>query len=245
VKIDDLAGLRRALTHARERRETQAHLRAKHEAGTARTRTERDAALVDRRAAVDAGDDHHGDATAVDHDGTTAPRDDAQAFRAHVGPVAPVRARERVTHPVARPEPMPVQRQRDERAALAATMSDELDVETLLDTDDSLSFRRPGIGADVLRRLRRGHWAQQAEIDLHGLTRDEAREALAAFVAGASQRGARCIRVVHGKGIGSPGRMPVLKGKVRAWLVQNERVIAFVQAPPTRGGHGALMVLLA
>ncbi len=169
---------------------------------------------------------------------------DAETFRVHVGPVAPLRAPERVAHALPRPEPVPQQRMRDEREALAESMSDEFDVETLLDTDDSLSFRRPGIGPDVLRRLRRGHWTLQAEIDLHGLTRETAREALAVFVAEASQRGARCVRVVHGKGIGSPGRMPVLKSKVRAWLVQNDRVIAFVQATPTRGGHGALLVLL-
>ncbi len=123
-------------------------------------------------------------------------------------------------------------------------MSDDFDVETLLDTDDALSFRRDGIGADVLRRLRRGQWTLQGEIDLHGLTRDTAREALAAFIVNATLRGTRCVRVVHGKGIGSPGRMPVLKSKVRAWLVQNDRVIAFVQAPPSQGGHGALLVLL-
>jgi DNA-nicking Smr family endonuclease len=219
VKLDDLAGLHRALVNA--------------------NRAKGDAARARRDAAKAQDGDGRGAAPAA------ADITDADAFRGHVGPVAPLRARERVTHALARPEPVPTQRLRDEREALAASMSDDFDVETLLDTDDSLSFRRPGIGPDVLRRLRRGHWTLQAEIDLHGLTREAAREALAEFVAEASQRGARCVRVVHGKGIGSPGRMPVLKGKVRAWLVQNDRVIAFVQAPPTRGGHGALMVLLA
>jgi DNA-nicking Smr family endonuclease len=169
---------------------------------------------------------------------------DAEAFKHHVGNVAPVRARARVVSERNRPEPVPRQRMLDERAALAQSMSDELDVETLLDTDEALSFKRPQVGPDVPRRLRRGQWALQAEIDLHGLTRDGAREALARFIAEAAQRGARCVRVVHGKGIGSPGRLPVLKGKVRAWLVQNELVMAFVQAPRAQGGHGALLVLL-
>lgn len=225
MKLDDLAGLHRALVNAN---------RAKGD--TARTR--RDAA------ARQDGDGRGACAPPATVTATAIAATDADTFRGHVGPVAPLRARARVTHMRARPEPVPQQRLRDEREALAASMSDEFDVETLLDTDDSLSFLRPGIGPDVLRRLRRGHWTLQAEIDLHGLTRDAAREALAAFVAEASQRGTRCVRVVHGKGIGSPGRMPVLKGKVRAWLVQNDRVIAFVQAPPTRGGHGALLVLL-
>ncbi len=172
------------------------------------------------------------------------PSTDSDAFKHHVGNVAPVRARARVTPERTRPEPVPRQRMLDERAALAQTMSDELDVETLLDTDEALSFKRPQVGPDVPRRLRRGQWALQAEIDLHGLTRDGAREALAAFIVEAAQRGARCVRVVHGKGIGSPGRLPVLKSKVRAWLVQNELVIAFVQAPRAQGGHGALLVLL-
>ncbi len=142
------------------------------------------------------------------------------------------------------PKPVPRQRQLDEQAALRATISDDFDVETLLDTDDALSFRRPHVGPDVPRKLRRGHWALQAEIDLHGLTRDAARDALATFLVEAVKRGLRCVRVVHGKGIGSPGRVPVLKSKVRSWLAQSASVMAFVHAPPAHGGHGAVMVLL-
>jgi DNA-nicking Smr family endonuclease len=123
-------------------------------------------------------------------------------------------------------------------------MSDEVDIETLLLTDDGLSFRRSGVGADVVTRLRRGHWSIQAEIDLHGLRREEARDSLAAFVRGAAMRGQRCLRVVHGKGHGSPGRQPVLKSKVQRWLGQSEAVIAFAQASGPLGGAGALIVLL-
>jgi DNA-nicking Smr family endonuclease len=96
----------------------------------------------------------------------------------------------------------------------------------------------------VVRKLRRGVWVIQAQIDLHGLRRDEARERLGAFLREAVAEGARCVRVVHGKGLGSPGREPVLKGKVRAWLVQKNEVLAFAQARPSDGGHGALVVLL-
>ncbi|MBU6260808.1 MAG: Smr/MutS family protein, partial [Burkholderiales bacterium] len=143
-----------------------------------------------------------------------------------------------------RPAPEPRQRERDEALALREAMSDEVDVESLLLTDDGLSFRREGIGTEVLTRLRRGHWAIQAEVDLHGLRRDEARDRLADFVRGAARRGLRCLRVVHGKGHGSPGREPVLKAKVQRWLGQSAEVIAFAQACGPQGGAGALIVLL-
>ncbi|MBN8494890.1 MAG: Smr/MutS family protein, partial [Burkholderiales bacterium] len=136
------------------------------------------------------------------------------------------------------------QREADERAALREALSDEVDVESLLLTDDGLSFRRPGLGPDVVSRLRRGQWSIQAQIDLHGLRREEAREQLAAFVREALQRGQRCVRVVHGKGLGSPGREPVLKAKVQRWLAQCTEVIAFTQATGPQGGAGALIVLL-
>lgn len=144
-----------------------------------------------------------------------------------------------------RPAPEPLQRQRDEQAALREAMSDEVDVESLLLTDDGLSFRRPGVSQDVVNRLRLGHWALQAQIDLHGLRRDEAREQLAAFVRDCTRRGQRCLRVVHGKGHGSPGREPVLKAKVQRWLAQCGEVVAFTQARGSEGGAGALIVLLA
>ena len=142
------------------------------------------------------------------------------------------------------PSPEPRQRQRDEREALRESLSDEFNVDTLLETDETLSFRRPEIGLDVVRKLRRGGWAIQAQIDLHGLRRDEARAQLNTFVREAAAQGLRCVRVVHGKGLGSPGREPVLKAKVRSWLVQKNEVLAFVQARPAEGGNGALVVLL-
>jgi DNA-nicking Smr family endonuclease len=140
--------------------------------------------------------------------------------------------------------PLAFQQQRDDEAVLKASLSDEFDISTLLDVDDQLSFRRPGIGTDVTRKLRRGDWSIQGQVDLHGLRSDEARDALAQFVRDASRMGWRCVRVVHGKGLGSPGKMPVLKAKVQRWLVQKNEVQAFVQAPPVQGGAGALLVLL-
>ena len=123
-------------------------------------------------------------------------------------------------------------------------MSDEVDIESLLLTDDGLSFHREGVGPDVVLRLRRGHWSLQGELDLHGMRRDEARDRLAEFLREAARRGWRCLRVVHGKGHGSPGREPVLKAKVQRWLGQKDQVLAFTQASAPMGGAGALIVLL-
>ncbi|MDP4300933.1 Smr/MutS family protein [Leptothrix discophora] len=145
----------------------------------------------------------------------------------------------------ARPAPEPLQRELDDRQVMRASLSDEFDPESLMETDDQLSFRRLELGPDVLKKLRLGRWTVQGQIDLHGLTRDHAREALAGFLVDAGKRGWRCVRVVHGKGLGSPGREPVLKGKVRSWLVQRQEVLAFTQARGPDGGAGALIVLLA
>jgi DNA-nicking Smr family endonuclease len=167
-----------------------------------------------------------------------------EQFSRAVGPVQRLPDNGRSVRAPVAVEPIPRQRIADEAQALASSLSDELDVTTLLDTDADLAYRRQGIGADVLSRLRRGHWSVQRHLDLHGMTRDVAREALAQFVRHAERDGLRCVRIVHGKGNGSPGREPVLKGKVRAWLVQKNEVIAFAQAPAPEGGHGAVLVLL-
>ena len=166
-------------------------------------------------------------------------------FESAVGQVQPLRSgqtRHRFAPPA--PEPRPLQRELDERQVLIESLSDEFDVSTLLDVDDQMSFRRPGIGPDVTRKLRAGHWSIQRQLDLHGLRRDEAREALAMFIRLAHRTGLRCVRIIHGKGLGSPGKAPVLKGRVQAWLVQKREVLAFVQARPADGGAGALVVLL-
>jgi DNA-nicking Smr family endonuclease len=167
-----------------------------------------------------------------------------EQFSRAVGPVQRLPDKGRTVRAPVAVEPIPRQRIADEAQALASSLSDDLDVTTLLDTDADLAFRREGIGADVLSRLRRGHWSVQRHLDLHGMTREIARDALSQFIRHAERDGLRCVRVVHGKGNGSPGREPVLKGKVRAWLVQKSEVIAFAQASASDGGHGAVLVLL-
>ena len=173
-----------------------------------------------------------------------------QEFFAHaVGAIKPLpikhRPGQRASLTRVATAPIAVQHQLDELAVMREALSDEFDVQTLLDTDDALSFRRPGIGTDVTRKLRKGDWSIQGQVDLHGLRREDAREALVDFIKDAARMGWRCVRVVHGKGLGSPGKTPVLKGKVQSWLVQKQEVLAFVQARPAHGGAGALVVLLA
>ena len=170
-------------------------------------------------------------------------------FATAVGIVKPLPLKHRPGHRAAlllvQAAPIAVQHQLDEQAVMQEALSDEFDVETLLDTDDALSYRRPGIGTDVTRKLRKGGWSIQGQVDLHGLRREDAREALVDFIKDATRMGWRCVRVIHGKGLGSPGKTPVLKGKVQSWLIQKQEVLAFVQARPAHGGAGALVVLLA
>ncbi len=120
-------------------------------------------------------------------------------------------------------------------------LSDDFEVAHLLEDG---SYRRAGVGADVIKRLQRGDWRIQASCDLHDLRVDEARNVLASHIQQGLQQGQRCIRVIHGQGYGSAGGTPVLKTKVQSWLVQMEAVTAFVQAKPEQGGAGALIVLI-
>jgi DNA-nicking Smr family endonuclease len=169
---------------------------------------------------------------------------DKDLFVRAAGSVKPLPDKRKLHHKPAPKIPQAMQFQRDEKAVLKEAISDEFDVSTLLESDEHLSFRRPGIGPDVTRKLRRGDWSIQRQLDLHGLRRDDAREALGLFIREAHKQGIRCVRVVHGKGLGSPGKAPVLKSRVHSWLVQNNEVLAFVQAKPADGGAGALVVLL-
>ncbi len=169
---------------------------------------------------------------------------EANLFRQSMGAVAPMRSIDKAMHVPPQPEPIARQHLADEQAALAQSLSDEFSIESLLETDEGLSYARTGIGQETVRKLRRGHWVTQAQLDLHGLRSDEAREALAEFLRNAGRRGLRCVRVIHGKGLGSVNREPVLKKKVRNWLVQKEEVLAFCQARAADGGAGAVIVLL-
>lgn len=165
-------------------------------------------------------------------------------FRDAVADAVPL-ASDRVHHEPPPPLPIPRQRSHDERAALGESLSDNDPLALALEGGDEAAYLKPGMAPKVLRDLRRGRWVVQAHLDLHGMQRDEARHHVAAFLAECRQHGQRCVRIVHGKGHGSPGRVPVLKRLVLGWLAQRQEVLAYCQARTIEGGAGAVIVLLA
>ena len=167
-----------------------------------------------------------------------------EIFATFVGRVQPLPQKNAVKPHAKQPSPIPLQQKLDDMAVMRESLSDEWDTSSLLEVDEHLSFRRPGIGPDVVRKLRKGEWAVQAHVDLHNLRTEDARDALGQFIRESHKHGLRCVRVVHGKGLNSPGKVPVLKNKVHSWLIQKNQVLAFVQATPAHGGAGALVVLL-
>lgn len=171
--------------------------------------------------------------------------DEARLFREAVKDAKPIRHAPRLVPSIPRLPPVPVQSLIDEREVLLELVDSPLTPEMALETGEEANYTRDGVAPSVVRKLRRGHWVVQAELDLHGATREVARLLLADFLRLCLRRGVRCVRVIHGKGLGSKNREPVLKGKVRQWLQQREEVLAFCQAPPAEGGGGALLVLLA
>ena len=170
--------------------------------------------------------------------------DGAVLFRRAVADAVPMPPSGRAD--IARPRPKPIahQRQADERQVLVDALSDPWDWETAVSTGEELLYSRPGVPTAALRKLRRGGWVIRGELDLHGHTGDEARIAVAAFLNRCMLEDRRCVRIIHGKGHGSKNRLPVLKNKVRHWLMQREDVLAFCQARTVDGGAGAVIVLL-
>jgi DNA-nicking Smr family endonuclease len=146
--------------------------------------------------------------------------------------------------PVKRVKPIPKQFIRDEQQALRDSLSDDYVPAHEIESGEELLYLREGQSPSILSKLRRGHWVVQAQIDLHGLVSDEARLYVADFLNACKKRGIRCVRIVHGKGLGSRNREPVLKHKLRSWLMQRDEVIAYAQAKPEDGGSGAVIVLL-
>ena len=132
----------------------------------------------------------------------------------------------------------------DDAAVLRESLSDQFEVDHLLDDDPSLSFTRAGVGSDVVRKLRKNHWPVEDELDLHGMRRDTARDQVGDFLARALRRKLRCVCIIHGKGLGSAGGEPVLRSMVHSWLEQKDDVIAFCAANVDGRNHGALIVLL-
>ena len=170
--------------------------------------------------------------------------DDTTDFRSLVGAVQPVKARRRVSLPKPQPPPRARFARADERAALQESLTHGPG-EVGLETGEELSFRRPHVPIKVLKDLRRGKYSIQNELDLHGLTADQARRILREFMTAVLLDGHRCVRIVHGKGLRSGPGGPVLKVKLNKWLTQWDQVLAFTTAPAKDGGTGAVYVLLA
>ena len=165
-------------------------------------------------------------------------------FREAMRDVVPLVHPARVEHHRPRPAPIPVQRLLDEHAALRESLNTPAHPDADTATGEELLYVRTGIPKNVLRNLRRGHWVIREDLDLHGLTSPEARIATASFLAACVHRGVRCVRIVHGKGLRSRNREPVLKRKLGYWLMQRDEVLAYCEARPADGGSGAVVVLL-
>ena len=164
-------------------------------------------------------------------------------FRRALAGVEPLRPSRRA--PLGRPRPAPLPREtwRDERNALAESLG-PASLDDAIDSGEELAFARSGYSRDMLRKLRRGYWVVEASLDLHGMNRGEAATAVSEFLRHCRARRLGCVRIVHGKGLGSLNREPVLKGKLRNWLALRDEVLAFAQAPAAHGGGGAVLVLL-
>jgi DNA-nicking Smr family endonuclease len=169
--------------------------------------------------------------------------DDTALFRREMKGVSPSRPSNRVEPHRVRVAPVPLKRLEDERLvleelALLAGGIDDIEIE------EDHAYLRPGLPREVVRKLRRAHWVVQDEIDLHGMTGDEAALATARFLSDARRRGLRCLRIIHGKGLRSHNREPVLKGRIRKLLARRAEVLAFAEPRAADGGSGAVIVLI-
>ncbi len=169
--------------------------------------------------------------------------DDHGLFRRIMGDAKPLRHEKKIPEHRPRVSARARFRRRDEQAALHESLEADIE-ESEEGAGETLYFHRPSVGRRTMRKLARGHFSVQDEIDLHGLTVAQARDALQAFLGECEARRYTCVRVVHGKGRGSGHRGPVLKGKVNKWLKQWKQVLAFVSARQVDGGTGAVYVLL-
>ena len=169
-----------------------------------------------------------------------SPRDNL--FRDGVKGTRPIK-QDRITPYRQGRRPVPEKSLEDDQQVMDSLLSDEYEPADV-ETGEELLFRRSGIQNTVMRKLRRGQYSIEAELDLHRKTSPQARELLSRFLTNAALQGCRCVRIIHGKGLGSAGNVPVLKNKVNSWLRQKDEVLAFSSAIPRDGGTGAVYVLL-
>lgn len=169
--------------------------------------------------------------------------DDLDEFRRAMSGTKPLRSDERVPEHKPKPKPKAKFARADEEAVMEELLDDEID-DIEHGHGGALRFHRQHVGRRTMRKLTRGGYAVQSEIDLHGMTLAEAKPRLRDFINYSAQQGHLCVRVVHGKGLGSGERGPVLKKAVNAWLRKWDNVLAFVSTRQVHGGTGAVYVLL-
>lgn len=176
-------------------------------------------------------------------EGQTVNDNDIDEFRRAISGVKPLKHEERIT--VNRPKPKPRAKfsKADEREVLNESLQDEIDT-IEHGYGGALRFHRASVGRRTMRKLARGGYSVQDELDLHGMTVDEAKQRLADFIDYSAAQGKLCVRIVHGKGLGSGDRGPVLKNAVNRWLRKWDSVLAFVSTRQVDGGTGAIYVLL-
>lgn len=170
------------------------------------------------------------------------PPDEDELFRQMMDDVRPI-SQDKISPYRNKKSPRPIKREEDEKQVIQDMMSDPLSLDEL-ETGEELLFNRPGVQTNVMRKLRRGQFCIEAELDLHRMTAEQARLAIATFLPEMGQSGKRCVRIIHGKGLGSFNKLPVLKNKLNHWLRQRDDVLAFCSARPVDGGTGAIYVLL-
>ena len=169
--------------------------------------------------------------------------DDRSMFRDAVGDVKPVTTGNK-RQPDKKPPSVTAKMQHnDNKAVMRELMEDFQDVD-LLETGEHLAWTAPGIQRSELKKLKSGKYAIQSELDLHGLTREQAKSAVTEFIREARAKELRCVRIIHGRGRKNPEQAPVLKRAIDAWLSHHKQVLAYCSAREHDGGTGAVYVML-
>lgn len=167
--------------------------------------------------------------------------EDRHLFRQSVGDIRPLTSDKVLLKPTNKPRPFPKPKAITETPSPFTSTADDLETVGL---EDSLSYAKPGLSKNALKKLRQGYFGVDAELDLHGLASLAAQRQLLQFLNACIQRKCQCVHIVHGKGYRSVDNLPILKNKINHWLRQHQDVLAFCSAPPKDGGTGAVLVLL-
>ncbi len=171
----------------------------------------------------------------------TVKKEDSHLFLETIGKVSPIKSDKHTLAPTQKPKPYPKKNTPYIADKLTIESSDPVNA---LYAEDTLSYTAPGLQKNVLKKMRRGHYGLDAELDLHGLTSAEAKRELIKFLHFCELDGCRCIRIIHGKGYRSENNLPVLKNDINVWLRQHQEVQAFCSTAQKDGGAGAVFVLL-